>query len=493
MKTSLLHVGLALSLGGPALLAGADAARAAVGVTPAVPSELERGVAPKARAAEGRAALTASAPTPPPGAFPSPRASSERARAPTSTAPPAGVASLLAGRCRQWAAAPDNPWALAHGMVLDGRDFHSRDGRPAADVIIAGFLRRTPPPASGAAPLPMRRTPRGEATPRERPTTEGGSPAPRGNGTSAPSPSAAPRDGGPGRERLFFDARTSDGTPVEPHPALQVKSLLRAGYPLSHRFDAAWGPVTLRSLVEQLKHDFRPDLARSPEGAWVLDALSLALAPGATFLDGSGAPVHIDSVMGDALATLEAAQTELRAGMKAGRAQVPKRKQGIYAHPCGGLHYFQAVAGWARHPTVRKAWRQRLDAQVDVLLYRLDSEGRQYEAALASVPAEYRLPLLVQMLKFQGHLLETLGRYRDDTGWQPTKAQRQTVERARTALESTVRRLDSAGAFDDLPALAARQPQLALDLVGDTCHAAHGEALWRAAPLSAPGAPAPRR
>lgn len=314
-------------------------------------------------------------------------------------------------------------------MALDGRDFRTLGGRYAADVVVAEFLRRR-------APLPR---------------------------ASAPD--------------LFFEAATEDGTPVEPHPALQVKTLLLAGYPLSQRFEASWGPVTLRELVEDLKRDFRPALASSPEGAWTLDALSQALKPGATFRNGTGATVRFDAVMETALATLEAAHAELSAGLKAGRAEVPKRGQGIYAHPCGGLHYFQAVAGWARHPSVRRAWRRRLDAQVDVLLYRLDSETRQYETALASAPS-HRLPLLVQMLKFHGHLLETLGRYRDDTGWRPTQVQLETVERARTYLEGTVRRLEQLGAFNELPAIAARERQLALDLVGDTCHAAHGEALW---------------
>lgn len=357
---------------------------------------------------------------------------------PASAAPPAPP-SLLATQCRAWASDSRNPWALAHGVVLDGRGFRARDERLAAEVILSDFLRRAPLSRESAM-------------------------------DAGAAGSSRPGD-------LSFDAYASDGTPVEPHPALHVKTLLLGGHPLSQRFQTSWGTVTLRELVEDLKRDFRPALAASPEGAWALDALSLALKPGATFRDGTGATVRIDAVMETALATLEAAHAELAAGMKARRAEVPKRRQGIYAHPCGGLHFFQAVAGWARHPSVRKAWRKRLDAQVEVLLYRLDSETRQYESALASAPA-YRLQVLVQMLKFHGHLLETLGRYRDDTGWRPTAAQRQTVERARTYLEGTVRRLDEAGAFKDLEGLAARERQLALDLVGDTCHAAHGEALW---------------
>ncbi|QSQ27405.1 hypothetical protein JY651_21920 [Pyxidicoccus parkwayensis] len=329
-------------------------------------------------------------------------------------------------------------------MVLDGRDFRASDGRPAADAVVADFLRRRP------------------------------------------------RDATSGTD-FFFDAFTADRTPVEPHPALQLKTLLLAGYPLSQRFEASWGPVTLRELVEDLKRDFHPTVVSSPDGAWTLDALSQVLKPGATFRDGTGATVRIDAVMETALTTLETANAELRVGLKAGRAEVPKRGQGIYAHPCGGLHYFQAVAGWARHASVRKTWRKRLDAQVDVLLYRLDSETRQYEKTLASAPA-YRLQLLVQMLKFHGHLLETLGRYRDETGWKPTDAQLQTVERARTYLEGTVRRLNELGALNELPSIAAKDRQLALDLVGDTCHAAHGEALWTGRlDVSAPGASAPRR
>ncbi len=370
-------------------------------------------------------------------------------------APPA-PASLLATRCREWAADARNPWALAHGMVLDGREFRARDGRLAADVIISDFLHRAP-------------VSRGSAPDAGAPGAEALAPGTHAPGTGSAGPMLP--------DNLYFDTYATDGTPVEPHPALQVKTLLLAGYPQSQRFHAAWGPVTLGELVEDLKRDVRPTRATSPEGAWTLDALSRALKPGATFRDGTGTTVRFDAVMETALVTLEEAHAELAAGLKARRPEVPKRRQGIYVHPCGGLHYFQAVAGWARHPSVRKAWRKRLDAQVDVLLYRLDSETRQYERALASAPA-YRLQTLVQMLKFHGHLLETLGRYRDDTGWRPTATQFQAVERARMYLEGTVRRLDEAGAFNGLKALSVRERQLALDLVGDTCHAARGEALW---------------
>jgi hypothetical protein len=165
--------------------------------------------------------------------------------------------------------------------------------------------------------------------------------------------------------------------------------------------------------------------------------------------------------------------------MKAGLPQVPKRKQGIYAHPCGGLHLFQAVATHARHPAVRKAWGARLDTQVAVLFYRLTSESRQYDAALTSAPPAYRLPVLVQMVKFHGHFLETLGRYRVETGWKPSPEQKQAVEQAHALLDGAVRRLETLGAFRDMESLKATHHQLHLDLIGDSCHAAHGLGYWR--------------
>jgi hypothetical protein len=339
-------------------------------------------------------------------------------------APPPG--ELLRAQCRTWAAEPKNPWALAHGMALDGRAFKAKDGRAAAEVIVSDFLRR---------------------------------------------------DEAPGGKGLYFEAFAPDGTPVEPHPALQVKTLLNAGYPLGRKFKAAWGAVTLGMLVEDLKRDFRPQQAQQPDSAWALDALTRVLSPGATFQNGEGTTVAFDAVMDEAFATLELDQAELAAGMKAGLPEVPKRKQGIYTHPCGGFHYVQAVASWARHASVRKAWGPRLDAQVEVLAYRVDSESRQYEAALASAP-QYRLQILVQMVKFHGHFLETLGRLRQENGWRPTPSQQAAVDKARAKLDAAVRQLHEVGAFRDMALLQKQQPQVYLDLIGDACHAAHGLDLW---------------
>jgi hypothetical protein len=85
------------------------------------------------------------------------------------------------------------------------------------------------------------------------------------------------------------------------------------------------------------------------------------------------------------------------------------------------------------------------------------------------------------MLKFYGHWLETLGRYRDEAGWTPTPEQFQSIRQAGALLDGTVRRLDASGAWRTRDRLKAVSPSLFLDLIGDTCHAARGWHDWRRA------------
>ena len=177
--------------------------------------------------------------------------------------------------------------------------------------------------------------------------------------------------------------------------------------------------------------------------------------------------------MDEALQTVEQLDAELAAGMDAKAPVVPKRKQGIYAHACGGMHLLQPVFTWARFPEVRKAWGKRLDRQVDVLFYRLDSEARQYTELLASHP-EHALALRVQELKFYGHWLETVGRLKTEVRYPLSKAQRTKVRRAEQLLTQAVVGLQKLGAFEQQEALMKRQRQVALDLIGDSCHATRG-------------------
>ncbi len=333
------------------------------------------------------------------------------------------------------AADPKNPWALAHGITGLGRNYAASDGRKATDVIVTDFLLK--------------------------------------NDADGGTFSGAP---------YGFVRYSSDGTPVEPHTNLLAKTLVLAKVPLSQSFKTSFGKVTLAQLVESVKRGFHHVPASDEywhDAGWTLDLLSQTLKPGprANFVNGANERIDFDQVMDDAFAYLERATADLKAGMVQGLPQVDKRKQGLYAHSCGGLHLVQAVLGWARHGNVKKKWGARFDEQVAILFYRLDSERRQYERALEKAPA-HRLEVLVQMVKFYGHFLETTGRLKTELGWKPNPAQTVSINRAKALLDNAASLLDEMHAFEMMNELKSTKKQVYLDLIGDACHATHGWDYW---------------
>ncbi len=354
-------------------------------------------------------------------------------------APEPHALEVLKAQCRQWAADPKNPWALAHGVKTFGGSFKASDGRRATEVIVHDFLLRSD-------------------------ATDGGAAA---------------------GARFAFARYAPDGTPIEPHTNLTTKAMVvEAQLPLSTSFHAAWGPVSLRELVESVKRGF-VHVPKSPEYwrdvGWTLEILSATQQPGDTLLTAAG-PVSVDQVFDDALTELELETADLKAGLDHHLPQVDKRKQGLYAHSCGGLHFVQGVLGWARQASVRKRWGPRVDAQIAIHFYRLESERRQYDAAYQQaqrVAPQYALPVLDQQVKFYGHFLETAARFRTDLGWVPDAEQAQSVRVATALLDATVRELERLKAFEQLRTLKTDQRQLFFDLVGDACHAAHGLEAWR--------------
>jgi hypothetical protein len=323
--------------------------------------------------------------------------------------------------CLLWAADPGNPWALAHGVKTLGPSFLASDGRKAVEVIVHDFLLRNLLPDGGVGP------------------------------------------GAP----LGFIRYAADGTPIEPHTNLNTKALVAdAKMPLSTKLQASWGPVTLKQLVDSMKAGFRhspqvPEYWR--DVGWTLGVFAVTEKPGTTWKTSEGATVNLDQVFDDALAELELETADLKAGMDQHLPQVGKRKQGVYAHSCGGLHFVQGVLAWARHPAVKKRWGARIDAQVAIHFYRLESERRQYEAAyqqaLTSMP-DFKLPVLVQMVKFYGHWLETTAHFRDDFGWKPNPAQLQDLNRAKAFLDIAVRGLEENRAFESMLQLKQKQKQV---------------------------------
>ncbi|MFO0728481.1 MAG: hypothetical protein U1E65_32190 [Myxococcota bacterium] len=319
---------------------------------------------------------------------------------------------------------PDLPWALAHGLVGFGADFRATDHRPAIDVIVSDFAEVI---------------------------TVGG------------------------KKRVHFQKRTAKNLPLEPHTTLMVKSLLEAGVPRDRLFEVkGLGKVPLSRIAEDVLADVeRPKTeAEWEDFPWTLTALltfhkdlaGVAAKPSET-------KRKLDGLALDTIGYLEGAQAFLLPAMDANRPDlVEKRKQGIFAHSCGGAHLIQAAmhaAIFVGTPTAKA----RVKKQLDILLFRYLAEKRIYQQALAQAP-QAALLLHTQELKFFGHALETFG-FADPLGFVDHTPEMHA--RLAALANDLVKTIDIlAPAYHQLPAVRQEREQTYLDLIGDGCHAMRG-------------------
>ncbi len=378
-----------------------------------------------------------------PGAAPGVSASAQTAsgapRAATRQEVDQAISALERG-VKQGAGDPDNPWALAHGLVAFGMGFQATDGRSAVDVI-ASFAEKSEI----------------------------------------------------GDQTLWLFPEKKAGVMVEPHRFLLVKTLLEVGVPLGRSLTTSDGEkITLARLVDDMCR-----AAKAPESdadyhqlPWLLTAVVTharrdkdagANSPGPTPEEltklGLARLEQDDKVLLTHTGPPEAAFDE---GSPLARAK--QGKIGIYGEPCGGLHEIQAVlAGVAlvRDPSLIS----RAQKQLGVLLYRWEIERAGYAALLARHP-DQGLLLRVQQLKFFGHVLETLALARSLDVVEKTTEGARRIEGAIRAtaadVADVVSALSQSGVFDRLPAIRKQREQTYLDLIGDGCHAIHGLRLARA-------------
>jgi hypothetical protein len=321
---------------------------------------------------------------------------------------------------------PETPWALAHGLLAFGKDYRARDGRSAA-LVAASFAER--------------------------------------------------RLDQDGRTIRYGFATARNGKPVEPHPYLLVKTFLEVGVDPDLDFAAGDGAtIDVRRLITDMRASVREPQtdAQWHDAAWWLTALEL---------DRAAKPAELSRLRVAALARLEADDAVLAPTSHADpflpTAPMGAAKRGkthIYGHPCGGLHFVQAVLR-AASASGSADLRARARQQVHLLLRRYHAERGLYADMLRTHPAA-KLLVSGQQLKFFGHLLETLaladelGVLRDDDALQ------QAVTAARRSaagdLLATLAVLDTERAYERLAELSVDKPQLHLDLIGDGCHAIAG-------------------
>ncbi|MGF1511367.1 MAG: hypothetical protein ACFB9M_17890 [Myxococcota bacterium] len=321
---------------------------------------------------------------------------------------------------REGASRADEPWALAHGLLAFGPELRASDGRLAADVIVADHLRKIDEPNGWA-----------------------------------------------------FPTRTKRGTPVEPHENLILKTLLDSGLSMDHRFEVDGQTVVLAELIRSAEQSFSepPSAHAWARQAWTLDVFVMAQARANRDGSSESGSVALRQLSRRASEALLRLQAFLEGPASAGRPQdVEKRRQDIFAHTCGGLHFIQAVARAAALKG-NEDLRPTLRGQLELLLFRFDAERAIYRRARASHP-DYRLPIKVQELKFYGHLLETLGLAAEWGLIGPEDLAETRVRQVAADLVDTL--VDLETVYARQKQLRKQAPQTYYDLIGDGCHAIRG-------------------
>ncbi len=325
----------------------------------------------------------------------------------------------LSNHVRAGATDPLNPWAMAHGLIAFGRDLKTTNGASVTELIVRDYLK------------------------------------------------VAKLDG---RTVHGFPPRTSGNEPLEPHPSMIAKSFAEVGVPREQPFAFKGGETTLGKLMDDAMWTFnRPRSGRDWHNfGWLASVIAIHPPPDGRIQTHNG-PVAVQELATEALTQLEREQAFLVPFKKRGRPDlVVKQKQGIYAHTCGGLHFVQGTVRLAGpYPELRT----RIKTQLDLVRFRWAAERRLYRR-LADLKPNYRPLLLVQELKFYGHLIETMALA---VKWDLIDADPALKEEMKlvagdlldtlAALEPLYARLDS---------IRDVTPQFYYDLIGDGCHAIRG-------------------
>jgi hypothetical protein len=150
-----------------------------------------------------------------------------------------------------------------------------------------------------------------------------------------------------------------------------------------------------------------------------------------------------------------------------------KRKQGIFGYTCGGAHLLQGATIAVGRGFGSAESRASLQADVATWFARYAVELRMLDEAMKQYP-EYRLQLVIQRLKFLGHMTESAHKLAAAGLLEPDESQARMLSAILDGVVETVRVLRESGVLTELPALRRQDEQLYLDVIGDSAHALHG-------------------
>ncbi len=334
-----------------------------------------------------------------------------------------GAANRLSDLVREGATNSKNPWMMAHGLLAFGKDLKADNGRPAIDVIIEDFIE----------PHKL-----------------------------------------DGKIAYYSFPEVKDEIPIEPHRNQMIKSLLEVGVPLDHTFKikSSKQKVTLDRLVSDAERVFvMPVVDRDWRNfAWTLDAFLRARGDKGV-IEAGDREIKLKEVCMRTIQRLEEEQAFLLGPFEANRPdKVEKQKQAIYGHTCGGLHFIQAAVHSAKYLADQNA-TDMMKKQLALLLFRWDAERRIYRSYIAKEPT-YAPLLLIQELKFYGHLLETLAFAQEDGLIEVDETTKKEVSWIAGDLLNTLQQLEPL--YSKGKELEKIRPQSYYDLIGDGCHAIRG-------------------
>jgi hypothetical protein len=323
----------------------------------------------------------------------------------------------------------EDPWALAHALLALGPELELPGGASAVDHLFSEFaLESTSHDAS------LVRFPR-----------------------------TASRDG--------------TTVKVEPHTDLLLKVLTEVGVRLDrpitvggveHRVGDLWQQSVLKTWLDSQTGESSFD---SPNDMpWGMQGIA-AHAPEGLSWTAEGRDMSLDDLANLLVHVLTEESGELLTAMQTG-GSFQKRGQGIFKYTCGGAHLLQGAAFVVARGFGEEATRKKVEIQGPLAIFRLSRELEIYAELLARSP-QHELVLMAQQLKFTGHWLESVHKMAAMGLFAPDPAQQEVMAQATQALIASVVALKAKGALDNLSSIREKNPQLYLDLVGDSAHAIH--------------------
>ncbi|MCK6521172.1 hypothetical protein L6R49_06995 [Myxococcota bacterium] len=327
----------------------------------------------------------------------------------------------------QHAADPEDPWAITHALLARGERLVLTNGRPAIEHLFERFAQV-------------------EVV----------------NG-----------------ERLPHFPRTLGEVNVEPHTDLTLKNLTEIGLTPTRVVKVGDEELTLADawqhslMTTYLTADGSKTSFDSPNDMpWAVQGLAAWAPKGLRWTSTNGTAMSLDKLVELQVHVLASESQDLFAAMASGGPFV-KRGQGIFKYTCGGAHLLQGSAYAVARGFGGEAERQKLQAQGKLLFWRLTEETNLYAQAITQQPS-MRLILMAQQLKFLGHWLESAHKLMALGLYTPDAAEQQKLNDAVNLTIETTRTLKALGAFDNLPEIKTKNPQLYKDIVGDSSHAVRG-------------------